>query len=322
MTTATETLQPVYRFFRTTLARSERLSPSFLRVTFTGPDLDGFGLGGADQRFKLLIAQPGRPFDELLAITGPDWYPAWCAMPDEARPHMRTYTVRAFRPAAGPGAQAELDVDVVLHGIGADGTPGEGAGPAAAWAAQAAPGDEMVFLGPDRPGTGRMWGVEWAPPVEADTLFLAGDETAVPAIAAIVEALPGDQRVVAVLEVPEAADFLQLQLPPGVDVRWLARGGRPRGELMEAAVHSALRELGIARDTPGADPEAAESAADGDAMVWEVPEAGAHTSCYAWLAGEAAVVKQLRRRLVRDLGVPRDAVAFMGYWRVGARALG
>ena len=114
MTTATETLQPVYRFFRTTLARSERLSPSFLRVTFTGPDLDGFGLGGADQRFKLLIAQPGRPFDELLAITGPDWYPAWCAMPDEARPHMRTYTVRAFRPA-GPGAQAELDVDVVLH---------------------------------------------------------------------------------------------------------------------------------------------------------------------------------------------------------------
>ncbi|SDP14878.1 NADPH-dependent ferric siderophore reductase, contains FAD-binding and SIP domains [Klenkia soli] len=315
MSTATETLQPVYRFFRTTLARSERLSPSFLRLTFTGPDLDRFGVGGADQRFKLLLAQDGHPLDDLLAITGPDWYPAWCAMPDETRPHMRTYTVRAFRPEV-----SELDVDVVLHGIGADGSVGEGAGPAAVWAARAVPGDEMVFLGPDRPGAGRMWGVEWAPPAEADTLFLAGDETAVPAIAAIVEALPGDQRVVAVLEVPEAGDFLPLRLPPGVDVRWLARGSRPRGELMETAVHAALRELGIARDTPGVDPEAGDPAEDD--ILWEVPEAGAHTSCYAWLAGEAGVVKELRRRLVRDLGVPRDAVAFMGYWRTGARAAG
>jgi NADPH-dependent ferric siderophore reductase len=30
------------------------------------------------------------------------------------------------------------------------------------------------------------------------------------------------------------------------------------------------------------------------------------------------MVKALRRRLVRDLGVPRTSVAFMGYWRVGA----
>ncbi len=321
MSTATETRLPVYRFFRTTVARSVRLSPSFLRVTVTGPDLDGFGLGGADQRFKLLIAQDGHPFDDLLACTGPEWYPAWCALPDGARPHLRTYTVRAFRPA-GPAGQAELDVDVVLHGIGPDGAAGEGAGPAAAWAARAVPGDELVLLAPDRPGSGRLWGVEWAPPAEADTLLLAGDETAVPAIAAIVEALPGDQRAVAVLEVPEGADILPLQLPDGVDVRWLARGDRPRGELLQAAVHAALCELGIARDVPGADPEAADPTDDGDGMVWEVPEAGAHTRCYAWLAGEATVVRQLRRRLVRDLGVPRDAVAFMGYWRVGARALG
>ena len=30
------------------------------------------------------------------------------------------------------------------------------------------------------------------------------------------------------------------------------------------------------------------------------------------------MVKKLRGRLVRDLGVPRTAVTFMGYWRLGA----
>ncbi|MCO7218607.1 siderophore-interacting protein [Klenkia sp. PcliD-1-E] len=310
MSTATETLQPTYRFFETTVARTERLSPGFLRLTFTGPDLHLFGAGGDDQRFKLLIPDDGAPVTELLSVAGPDWYAAWCAMPDGARPHMRTYTVRALRPEV-----AEMDVDVVLHGIRPDGTAAPDAGPAALWAAAAQPGDPMVLLGPDRPGSGRMWGVEWAPPTDADTLFLAGDETAVPAIAAVLESLVPGPRVVAVLEVPEVGDFLALRLPPGVDVRWLARGSRARGELLEPAVHTALRELGIARDVPGADP--GEPVEEG--ILWEVPETGAHTGCYAWLAGEAGMVKGLRRRLVRDLGVPRDAVAFMGYWKVGSR---
>lgn len=317
MSTATETavaetaaaVPMSYRFFTASVVRTERLSPSFLRITLTGPDMAGFGFAGDDQRFKLILANGGASVADLLASAGPDWYARYCAMPEDSRPYLRTYTARAFRPEV-----AELDVDVVLHGIAEDGTPDPHAGPAATWAATAVPGSEVVLLGPDRPGTGRMWGVEWAPPVEADTLFLAGDETAVPAIAGIIENLTGGQRVVAVLEVPGAADFLSLRLPPGVDVRWLARGSRARGELMEPAVHKALTELGIARPASGAEVEDVE-----DEMVWEVPEAGAHTRCYAWLAGEAGVVKALRRRLVRDLGVDRDSVAFMGYWKVGAR---
>ncbi|WP_026411862.1 siderophore-interacting protein [Actinomadura oligospora] len=39
---------------------------------------------------------------------------------------------------------------------------------------------------------------------------------------------------------------------------------------------------------------------------------------YAWLAGEAATVRAMRRHLVRDRGMPRDAVEFMGYWRRGS----
>ena len=38
---------------------------------------------------------------------------------------------------------------------------------------------------------------------------------------------------------------------------------------------------------------------------------------YYWIAGESSVVTRLRRHLVRDLGVSRHQVAFMGYWREG-----
>ena len=311
MTTATtarpapplvEPAAPSYRFFSARVTRVQRLSPSFLRLTFAGPELTGFGVGGADQRIKLVLSRDGGPVRQLLS-DGPGWYQEYCALPDHVRPFLRTYTVRAARPQLG-----ELDVDLVLHGV-EDGRPG----PAASWAAAAVAGDPVVLLGPDRSGTGRAWGVEWAPPAEG-TLFLAGDETAVPAISAIVEALPAGRRAVAVLEVPEAGDVLSLAVPPGVEVRWLIRGSRARGEALGPAVHAALCELGVA--APAADVEPEDVDLTGG-ILWEVPEAGAD-GCYAWLAGEAGMVKALRRRLVRDLGVPRSSVAFMGYWRAGA----
>jgi NADPH-dependent ferric siderophore reductase len=293
---------PEYRFFTATVARVQRLSPSFLRLTLAGPELTGFGVGGADQRIKLVLSRDGGPVRDLLT-DGPGWYQEYCALPDERRPHLRTYTVRDARPVLG-----EIDVDVVLHGV-----DGGHPGPAASWAAAAVTGDSVVLLGPDRSGTGRGWGVEWAPPAEG-TLFLAGDETAVPAISAIVEALPAGRRAVAVLEVPEAGDVLSLAIPAGVEVRWLVRGDRGRGEALGPAVHAALCELGVAAPAAGVEPEDVDLEGG---ILWEVPEAGAD-GCYAWLAGEAGMVKKLRRRLVRDLGVPRTAVAFMGYWRLGA----
>ena len=293
---------PEYRFFSAEVARVQRLSPSFLRLTLAGPELTGFGVGGADQRIKLVLSRDGAPVRDLLT-DGPGWYSEYCALPDERRPHLRTYTVRAARPHLG-----ELDVDVVLHGL----EHGH-AGPAASWAAGAVVGDPVVLLGPDRAGTGRAWGVEWAPPA-AGALFLAGDETAVPAISAILEALPSGRRTIAVLEVPEPGDVLSLAAPAGVEVRWLIRGRRARGEALGPAVHAALCELGVAAPTVGVEPEDVDLERG---LLWEVPETGAD-GCYAWLAGEAGMVKALRRRLVRDLGVPRSSVAFLGYWRTGA----
>jgi NADPH-dependent ferric siderophore reductase len=107
---------------------------------------------------------------------------------------------------------------------------------------------------------------------------------------------------------------LSLAVPPGVEVRWLVRGHRVRGEALGPAVHGALCELGIAAPAAGQDPEDVDLEGR---ILWEVPGTGAD-GCYAWLAGEAGMVTKLRRRLIRDLAVPRSSVAFMGYWRMGA----
>ncbi len=304
---------PEYRMYFVEVARKERLGPSFVRVTFTGECLRAFGSGGVDQRIKIMLPQPGRTVADIPSGRG--WHTAWQAMPEEVRPTMRSYTVRAHRPEVG-----ELDIDFVLHG--ADGGHG---GPASAWASTTRPGDGAALAGPDRPGAGRRWGCEWSPPETAKRLILAGDETAVPAVASIVESLPPDARGVVCVEVPTVGDRQYWDAPTRVEVRWLVRqdaaGSAPHGSLLEVAVAEVLDELcGPGPRPAGADLEDVDI---DTSIVWEVPdgstgELGAPGSeLYAWLAGEAGVITRLRRLMVNDHGVPRTAVAFMGYWRHG-----
>ena len=130
-----ETLQvPVYRPFAVRVARLQRLSPSFLRVTFTGPDLDACAPNGWDQRIKVLLPLPGRGMSDCPP--GADWYGEWRALPEAQRNPIRTYTVRDWRPDL-----REMDVDFVLHGS---------TGPASAWAERAAVGDEIALIAPER----------------------------------------------------------------------------------------------------------------------------------------------------------------------------
>ncbi|MCY1159333.1 MAG: siderophore-interacting protein, partial [Citricoccus sp.] len=44
---------------------------------------------------------------------------------------------------------------------------------------------------------------------------------------------------------------------------------------------------------------------------------GPHGRWYAWLAGEAGAITSIRRHLVKDLGIDRKCVSFMGYWKQG-----
>ncbi|GAB3596379.1 hypothetical protein GCM10027446_23170 [Angustibacter peucedani] len=303
------------RAFDVEVAALTPLSPHFVRVTFAGPDLarldDGGDLGPRDLRVKLMIPAPGHELPDLGDLDD-GWYRSWLALDPVRRGSMRTYTIRTARVR---GAEPQVDVDFVVH---PDEAP-DGGGPAARWLAAAAPGDRLTMLGPDAAsaGDGPPGGVEWRPPVGDARVLLVGDETAVPAIGSILATLPPGVRAHVVAEVPSAADFLDLPTAAEAELLWCARGDRPRGEALAEALRDLLDRLGV-----GGEPE---PAADGDVLpdvdvdaeiLWETGVA-ASDGLYTWLAGEAAVVRDLRRHLVRERGLDRRRTSFMGYWRQG-----
>ena len=265
----TRTAARPYRVFRVVVQATQRLSPTFLRVTFSGPDLDQFADNGFDQRVVLILPLPELGFDHLP--TWENWHPTWRSLPLEHRNPLRTYTVRAVRQH-----QHEVDVDVVLHPHGA----------ASRWAEAAKPGQAAALLGPDSASPQARAGVEFQRPDDTGPVLLVGDETAVPAIAAILERLPSDARGEALLEVPCAEDALDLRAPAGVRVSWLPRCGGEVGA-----------ELGLVL------PSAAERLLDGP----DEP--------YVWVAGEAAMVRHVRHHLINERELDRRCVSCRGYWR-------
>lgn len=317
---------PSTRAFRTTVTDVVVLSRHFIRVTLTAEDLRHFSTGGLDQRIKIFLprADGGVPdiglFDEPRPATM-QWYYAWRDLDEAERNPIRTYTARAIRPE-----QREIDIDFVVHGTG---------GPASAWVSGARAGDELIVIGPDARAEQSGSGIEWNPGTAAEVL-LAGDETATPAICAILESLPEGVGGEAYLEVPGADDFMEVETRSGVQIHWLGRDGAPLGEQLTAAVQSwASRRAEIfasrhaaqpvrepARAVTGA-PEAGEPSEplEGvdpaeDAVLWDVAQPEGCRE-YAWLAGEAGVITSLRRHLVSDMGMSRRQVSFMGYWKKG-----
>lgn len=288
----------------------ERLSPTFVRVELASPALADLGVDGSlyDQRIKLIFADPGHP---LPSVAGVDetWFASWLDRPVAERGHMRTYTLRALR---GSGADTRLVVDFVVHG-------GD-CGPGGSWGAQAQVGDRLVLMAPRR---GHAYGGVEFVPGDATSLLLVGDETAVPAVAAVLEQLDVDARGHVFLEVPYAADVLTLQHPVGVSVRWLPREGAARGEALHAAVleHLGTRPVPLVVDDDEVDPDLWETPAyssSGEDVDTTAQVVGHDfDGLYAWIAGESKVVTGLRRALVKDLGIDRHQVAFMGYWRLG-----
>lgn len=301
--------RPAYRPYRAEVVRIVPIGRSFRRVTFSGADFGDFGTAGLDQRIKIVLPHPNGGYgdagwDDAETLGRGDWYQRWRALPDAERNPFRTYTVRAVRPR-----ERELDVDFVVH-CDDHAQPG----PAAAWLERAAPGDEVVIVGPDDRSVGHRVGLDWHPG-DAVEYLLAGDETAAPAICSILESLPAGSRAQAFIEVPHRADAREVSSAADIRLTWLPRD---RAHLpLEEAVR---RWVDQHRDAiaPALSPtrqELADIDVDTD-MLWDSPDESTGRF-YAWLAGESAVIKTLRRLLVTEVGVDRRRVAFMGYWRLG-----
>lgn len=291
-----------HRFFRGRVARIQDLTPSFRRFTFTGDDMHEYADTGFDQRVKIVFPTDTATLDAMP--DGEDWYLRWRELPPENRPPFRTYTTRAVRPDA-----AEVDIDMVAHGV---------QGPASAWIESARVGDEVMIFAPTVHHEGVSLGIDFVPPARTEQYLLVGDETAAPAIAVMLEQLPREATGVVVLEVPDERDCAYLPSHPGFRVYAAGRGAGERHDHLLRAVEAHAGVL--CPDGRGAEVEEVDI---DSGLLWEVPrtaKGGAalkSAPLYAWIAGEASAVKQLRRHLVQQVGVDRRAVAFMGYWRLG-----
>lgn len=290
--------QQTYRLFDVALKQRTVLSPSLTRMVFAAPDVANMKTEGPDQRIKVFFPLPGQ--DAPQVPQGEDWYARYRALPEDERAPMRTYTIRALRPEAG-----EVDVDFVLHGE---------TGPASRWATHARIGDRIGLLAPDAQVADSSQGFEWKPPADVQRVLLVADETALPAVAGILEDLarwPHPPQVQAFLEVAHDADVLPLVAPVGAQLFWLAREGAAHGQLLQQAVQARVGPLGLR----AAEQDLAEIDIDQD-ILWEQASAPGG-GLYAWVAGEAGAVMAIRRHLVKDCGIDKRAITFMGYWRHG-----
>ncbi|OUM22383.1 NADPH-dependent ferric siderophore reductase [Pseudomonas sp. 1239] len=290
-----------YRLFDVTLKQRIKLSPSLSRLVFTGPDVARMHTLAADQRVKLFFpAADGSPPELPNDL---HWNEARRALAEASRPPMRTYTIRALRRE-----QAEVDIDFVLHGVN---------GPASAWATHARTGDRLQILAPNLAFAGDPGGYEWNPPAGVRNILLVGDETALPAIAGILETLAGqdDQpQVEAYVEVPLQQDCLALRCNASTTLHWLPRDQQQRIQ-GQAMVHAVTQLATLPARRPPADTRLEEVDID-QQILWERASAS-HQSFYAWVAGESAAVMQIRRFLINEQGLDRNALTLMGYWRAG-----
>ncbi|MFJ8156742.1 siderophore-interacting protein [Streptomyces sp. NPDC094468] len=237
------------------VVRTERLTPHMQRVVLGGDGLAGFAADTCtDHYVKLLFGPAGVTYPEPF-----DLERIRAEFPREHWPVTRTYTVRSW-----DAEHRELSLDFVVHGD-------EGlAGP---WACRVQPGETVRFMGP---------GGAYAPSPDADWHLLAGDESALPAIARALESLPAGAKAFAFIEISGPEE--EQKIDSDVEVVWLHRGARPVGE----ALVEAVRGL-------------------------EFPAGRPH----AFVHGEASFVKDLRSLLRVEHGIPREDLSISGYWRLG-----
>jgi NADPH-dependent ferric siderophore reductase len=246
------------RFRRVSVRHVEHVGPRMIRVTLAGSELEGLIVGDPAASVRMLLPSPG-----THDLVMPSWNGNEFLMPDGRRPAIRTFTPYRVDPEA-----LELDLEIVVHGGGI----------ASEWAKAAGPGAAAAISGP-----GRGYAIDR----DAATYLVGGDETAIPAISQLLEALPAETLVHVRIEVARPDGRLALPDHPRATIEWC---DLPAGASPGAALVAAVRAVDVAPD-------------------WRV-----------WIAGEAAAVQQIRRYLFEERGIPRGRTAVRGYWKHGRTA--
>jgi NADPH-dependent ferric siderophore reductase len=232
------------------------VSPRLISVLVTGDELDGFADAAPTSHLKVFLPAEGQDAPNLPA-PGPDGTPV---APDGPAPVVRTYTPRRYDPVT-----KTLEIQFLLHGTG----------PASEWAQRAKPGDKLAVAGP-----GGRFSLE---PV-ADHWWVAADESAIPAVGTLLEALPETSSADVHLEVDGPDDEVEFTAPAKTTITWHHRR-RPDAFGVELA-------------------DAARAAT--------IPD-GARV----WVACEAAAMRDIRRYLIAERQLPPASLVTRGYWRAG-----
>lgn len=258
--------RPVHTF---EVVRTQHRSRHLVQVVLGGRGFDTFSPGPhTDSYVKIVFVAPDV---DVAAMPQPLTLDSFDALPAEQRPVIRTMTVRHVDPVA-----RQISIGVTVHGE---------QGVVGPWALGAQPGEPVYLMGPAG---------AYSPDPAADWHLLAGDESALPAIAAALEALPADAVGKAFIEVADPADEIALSVPPGVQLTWLHRGGR-------------------------ADLVADDRAGDHAPLIAAVTGA-------QWLPGQVqvfihgeaqAVMHNLRPYVRKERGVGAKWASISGYWRRG-----
>ncbi len=260
-TSKTETVHRPENFRIARVVRAVNVTPLVRRITVEVDDLSRFDcpLRSLGPHVHALIPRDDIERQEwpVADERGHAVYP-----PPERRPAIRTYSVRRFHYG-----DDSMDIDFVLHGDD---------GIASRWAARARPGDEVGLWRPHAR----------VPDGEPRRYILAGDITALPAIAFILDNLPQDAAGEVLVHVPGVSERQPLRLPAGMRLTWLhgEAGGGPDDPL-SAAVRALGREVVAAS--------------------------------FVWVGAEASVARRIRGFARRECGVPAAETYILNYWKRG-----
>jgi NADPH-dependent ferric siderophore reductase len=237
------------------------ITPHLRRISLKHELLKEIGPLAPGAHFKIFI-----PRSQGSQATLPDLLSGRPVWPNEkTKPYIRTYTVRSLDQLTGI-----LDVEFVLHGD---------SGPASAWAEKASIGNH-IGIGLKKSGK---------TPIQADWYLFAGDETAIPAVTAMLEELPATTTGFALLEAGSEADIFQIKTDSAVEIRWLIRNGKPPEQ--SDLVFNAVKKIVF-------------------------PDAHLKSRC-VWVAGEENMVRAMRKYATEQLGLSREELRATVYWRAG-----